>query len=319
MPCGKQLEGKYLPEVYSQHKAIMLDMMVDAKVSVIMDESPELLGHQAVNTLFCFYDRSKNAKRILLVDTSILRAVNSTSLSLLLRQVLQNFNKDWDDLLAISTDSAEYMNKLVKDLQKSHCPQLIHIKDVAHLIHVAVDHALHSPTMNDIRQVVIRFGAVFKHASKLERIFHGICYENHLTDEEICKPPSVAPTRWFSLYKAAVAVHHLWQVLLAFLDCNESSGEKVNELCMLVGDQKSRQFLLVKLVFLIETLTPIRTIQKELESSKPMFHHMYHLVNVRLQAEIAESFQMIHNSVQIHPCSFLCLALLMWLISSLNW
>ena len=36
IPCGRQLEGKYLPEVYSQHKAIMLDMIVDAKVSVII-------------------------------------------------------------------------------------------------------------------------------------------------------------------------------------------------------------------------------------------------------------------------------------------
>ena len=133
----------------------MLDMMVDAKVSVIIDESPDVLGRQTVNTLFCFYDKNRNAKRIILVDISIFRAVNSTSLSLLLGQVLQNFNRDWDDLLAISTDSAEYNSKLVKDLQKSHCPQLTYIKDFAHLIHVAVDHARCSPTMNDIHQVVI--------------------------------------------------------------------------------------------------------------------------------------------------------------------
>ena len=172
------------------------------------------------------------------------------------------------------------MSKLVKDLQKSQCPQLIHIKDIAHLIHVTVDHALHSPSMNVVRQVVIRFGAVFKHALKLERVFYDICHENGLADEAINKPPSVAPTKWFSFYKSAVVVCRLWQVLLAFIDSIESSGEKVNELCMLVGDQKNRQFLLVKLVCLIETLTPIHAIQKELESSKPMFHHMYHLVTV---------------------------------------
>ena len=66
-----------------------------------------------------------------------------------------------------------------------------------------------------------------------------------------------------------------------FLVCNESSGEKVNELLILVGDKKKQTiFARKKLVFPIETLTPIHTIQKELESSKPMFHHMYHLVNV---------------------------------------
>ena len=144
------------------------------------------------------------------------------------------------------------MSKLVKDLQKSQCPKLIHIKDIAHLIHV--DHALHSPSVNVVRQVVIRFGAVFKHASKLERVFYDICHENGLADEAISKPPSVAPTRWFSFYRSAVVVCRLWQVLLAVIDSSESSGKKVNELCMLVGDQKNRQFLLVKLVCLIETL-----------------------------------------------------------------
>ena len=81
MPCARQLEGKYLPDVYSQHKTVMLEMMADTKVSIIMDESPDVIGRQAVNTLFCFYDRNKNSKYIVLVDTSILRAVNSTSLS----------------------------------------------------------------------------------------------------------------------------------------------------------------------------------------------------------------------------------------------
>ena len=205
-------------------------MMADTKVSIIMDESPDVIGRQTVNTLFCFYDMNKNSKQIVWVDTSILRAVNSTSLSLslLLGRILQ------DDLLAISSDSAEYMSKLVKDLQKSQCPQLIHIKDIAHLIHVTVDHALHSPSMNIVRQVDIRFGAVFKHASKLERVFYDICHENGLADEAISKPPSVAPTRWFSFYKSAVVVRRLWQDLLAFIDSSESSGEKVNELCMLV-------------------------------------------------------------------------------------
>ena len=121
MPCGRQLEAKYLPKVYRKHKAMMMD---DAKVSVIMDESPDVLGRPSVNTLFCFYGKRKGSKEILLVDTSILKAVNSTSLSLLHGCIIQDFDKDWDDLLAISSDSAEYMSKLVRDLQKSQCPQL---------------------------------------------------------------------------------------------------------------------------------------------------------------------------------------------------
>ena len=108
-----------------------------------------------------------------------------------------------------------------------------------------------------------------------------------MTDEESHKPPSVTPTRWFSFYKSAVAVRRLWSVLLSFIDDRESSGEKVNELRMLLGDQRNRQILLVKLIHLIETLAPIHALQEVLESSKAMLHQMFHLVNVRLKAEFS--------------------------------
>ena len=46
-----QLEQKYLPEVYAQHKDLIKQEIVDRKVSVIMDESPEVLGRPTVNTM----------------------------------------------------------------------------------------------------------------------------------------------------------------------------------------------------------------------------------------------------------------------------
>ena len=67
--------------------------------------------------------------------------------------------------MVISSDSAEYMGKLVRDLQMSYSNKLLHIKDVPHLIHVAVDFAINSESVADIHQVVIRFGAIFKHAA----------------------------------------------------------------------------------------------------------------------------------------------------------
>lgn len=175
----------------------------------------------------------------------------------------------------------------MRDLQQSYCAQLLHIKDIAHLVHVTIDHAIHSLPMNDVRKVVIQFGGIFKHASKRERLFYDICRRNNLTDEESHKPPSVTPTRWFSFYKSAVAVRRLWSVLLSFIDDRESSEDKVNELHMLLGDQRKRQILLVKLIHLIETLAPIHALQEVLESSKAMLHQIFHLVNVRLQAEFS--------------------------------
>ena len=102
-----------------------------------MDESPEVLGRPAVNTL-------------------ILRAVNSTSLSVLLSRVLAEFGKDFRDLMVISSDSAEYMAKLVRYLQMSYSNKLLHIKDVPHLIDVAVDFANHSESVAMIMDCLMK-------------------------------------------------------------------------------------------------------------------------------------------------------------------
>ena len=124
--------------------------------------------------------------------------MSSVSISVLLTRVLSEFGKSFEDVMAISSDSAEYMAKLVRDLQMCHSHKLLHIKDIPHLIHVAVDYAIQSEAMADIRLVVTKFGAIFKHAAKLERVFYQICHDSGLPEEEICKPPAVVPIRWFS-------------------------------------------------------------------------------------------------------------------------
>jgi hypothetical protein len=287
MPTRRQLEQKYLPEVYAQHKELIKQKINNRKLSIISDESPEVLGRPAVNTLFCYHNKEKNTKEVVLADTSILRAVNSTSLSVLLSKVLGEYGKGFRDVMAISSDSAEYLSKLVRDLQMSYNQKLLHIKDIPHLIHVAIDFAIQSKAMADIRQVVIKFGAIFKHAAKLERLFYQICQGNGLSDEETCKPPAVVPTRWFSFYHSATITRRMWQHLLTFIDSPQCQGENANALKTLLGDDKHRQFLLIKLVFLLENLGPVHEIQKELESGDPMLHRMYHKVNVQLQTEIA--------------------------------
>ena len=72
-----------------------------SKLSIISDESPEVLGRPAVNTLFCYHNEEKNTKEVVLVDTSILRAVNSTSLSVLLSKVLGEYGKHFRDVMAV--------------------------------------------------------------------------------------------------------------------------------------------------------------------------------------------------------------------------
>ena len=157
----------------------------------------------------------------------------------------------------------------------------MHFTDVAHLIHVAVDTALHSPSMLVLHKVVTKFGAIFKHAQKLEGLYKEICQINGLEEEQICKPPSVVQTRWYSFYESAVKTKFLWRFLLLFIDSPSSKdSEKVNSLAELLGTTTNRQNLYTKLTFLLEVLKPIHAIQKQLESNDT--------VAVNLQMEISK-------------------------------
>ena len=288
MPGSRQLSRKYLPEIYEQHISSVKEKIARRRISVILDESPDVIGRPAINTLISFYNSLSNRKTVLLVDTSIVKSCNSTTAALTVSQALNNVNKSWTDVLGLSSDSAAYMQKLYTDVKAAYNPRLLHFTDVAHLIHVAVDTALHSPSMLVLHKVVTKFGAIFKHAQKLEGLYKEICRINGL-EEQICKPPAVVQTRWYSFYESAVKTKFLWRFLLLFIDSPSSKdSEKVNSLAELLGTTTNRQHLYTKLTFLLEVLKPIHQIQKQLESNEPFLHRMYHTVAVNLQVEISK-------------------------------
>ena len=124
---------------------------------------------------------------------------------------------------------------------------------------------------------------------------------NGLPELELKKPSAVVAIRWYSFYESALTTLKLWRYLMMFLDSPVTNGEKVNDLCTLLGDNEVRQKLYVKLVFVIEILRPIHGIQKLLESGEPLLHKMYHIVASNLQ-----SIQIISLCVMKLPLLFIC-------------
>ena len=62
MPEVDALAGPYLDRVFSLHAEQIKTMVRDQPVTIIVDESPELMGRPCVNTLFSFYDATKRDK-----------------------------------------------------------------------------------------------------------------------------------------------------------------------------------------------------------------------------------------------------------------
>ena len=61
MPGYQQLSSKYLKEVYEDHMTHLKSSIVDKKICIIIDKSPDVLGRPAVNTLISFYNSSSKS------------------------------------------------------------------------------------------------------------------------------------------------------------------------------------------------------------------------------------------------------------------
>jgi hypothetical protein len=95
-------------EIYGLHAQLIKTKLKNNKITLIIDESPDLLVRCAVNTLV---DTDNKTKSVSLIDTSILGKCNSSSIAILTTKVLNDYGKEWSNLIGIASDSAPYMKK----------------------------------------------------------------------------------------------------------------------------------------------------------------------------------------------------------------
>jgi hypothetical protein len=285
LPQHKQLSAKYLDDIYHLHTDLIKSKLKSTKISLIVDESPDLLGRKAVNTLVSFIDPSSKEKSVLLIDTSIVKRCTTSMISALLADVLHRYEKSWDDVLAIASDSANYMKSLVNDIRASNNEKLLHVNDIAHLIHVTVNEALNHESYKEVREILLKMGNLFVHASTLENEFHIILKEN---EEEPRKPPQVVDHRWFSYFETAFVVQELWTHLIVFIESTKSV-EKSNKVIKLreLLQAFDKQIIFTKINHFVDSLKPLKELQKTLSSGEPMVHKMHKILHVNLSAEMA--------------------------------
>jgi hypothetical protein len=63
MPQYRQFREKYSDQVFSSHIE-QIKLRIKSKISVILDESPHLLGRPTVNVLFSFFDERVKTKSV---------------------------------------------------------------------------------------------------------------------------------------------------------------------------------------------------------------------------------------------------------------
>jgi DNA-binding ferritin-like protein (Dps family) len=284
LPQRHQIRDKYLPEVYESHvKAIK-----NKKLSLIIDECPQISGRPALNVLISYFDSEIKDKRILLIKTSIIENTKSTTILNDLLILLEEFSLTFNDVLAICSDSAEYMKKLVSDIKTNYNNSLFHITDVSHLIHISVMKSLKSQFFNETENSIVKIGAIFKTSNKL-----CIQYVSHLNKFVIDAKltPRAIESRWWSVLKTSKVIRDQWQYICNFfdhlnLDNTSLINKKVEKIISLLGHNEKRRIHYLKITHLVECFSRIEEIEKQLEVSAPNSHKFYDLLNVHLKNEI---------------------------------
>jgi hypothetical protein len=251
---------------------IFKNKIKDIKLSIITDESPDILGRSTLSILVSFFDKEIKGKNILLLDLSIIIKCDSINVLNKIAQVLEKYGINWDDVLAISTDSAEYMRKMVKDIKTFQNKNILHVPDISHLIHVSIIEALKLEEFEQLRDVLLKFGNLFINANQLLSKFHEILSKY---GHKLKKPPQVVDSRWFSYYDTALEVKDLWSYLCEFIDGNENFSSKVSNLNKILID---RQVIYIKLNYFIEILKPLKQMQLQCEKkclSSDKFYDIY--------------------------------------------
>lgn len=158
-------------DVLYQHKAALTAKIASKKIGIIVDELPDVTREQNVNGLFTYCDADRNAKAVTLFDTACMKAASSVPIDFLSQSVLSatldDYGKCSNDITALFHDSAEGctgMRYTVREIREAENANFVQVKDLPHFLRVAVSKALLCNSVDDIREAVIEFGVLFKHA-----------------------------------------------------------------------------------------------------------------------------------------------------------
>nr|XP_014343832.1 PREDICTED: uncharacterized protein LOC106703453 [Latimeria chalumnae] len=243
MPKAAQLYNKYLPEVFELDLEHIKELVRDAQISITVDETPEIHGDPAVAVLFTFYKDSENVRYTMMTDLEVLESCNAVSVSALTQQVLDKFEKRWEDVVCFCSDSASYMKKLCEDLKsaKTEFNPFI-IRDPCQLLDGVVKRGLKcSKLFQNVLDFVMHSGAVFKYARELKRKYIAVCRKVGVEPQII---PSVTQSRWYSVIEAVNVLIKIWRPFVTFLNSADAKGKKCESLRQFVDtDVKKNTFV----------------------------------------------------------------------------
>lgn len=98
MSSAKQPRGAYLGEVFHNYKRMLTRKVEKVNISIIVDESPDVLGVLTLNKLLCCSDADKKGQVTYLMNMTHLKAFNSLTIGTTLISMLIEYGRSWNDV-----------------------------------------------------------------------------------------------------------------------------------------------------------------------------------------------------------------------------
>jgi hypothetical protein len=274
MPDQRNLRTNYLPNLFNNHINFIKNIVSERKISLIIDESPDIIGRKTVNTLISFYNGLKKEKMVLLIDCTASNLINAGKIKVIADNAITKIGKTWNDVINISSDSATYMKKFVESIQITNNSQLVHINDIAHLVHVSVYYGFKIDEMEEVRSLIIKFGNLFLNSNSLLNEFYSLLSENGRDNKKV---KQVVDHRWFSYYLTINDIIDLWPYLCEFIDTHNST--KIDKIKNILINETNRIKIFAIFKSIQSFLQPLYLSQKKCESNQPNSQTIYKLVN----------------------------------------
>lgn len=262
LPNADTIRKLYVSRLYLKHFDALKDIVKDAPVSIIADETTDIRDHSVLNVVVGV--RGK----YYILDVVTLEACNHATFSEAVIKAVTGAGISFQNIIAVVSDSAAYCKKAFRDVLAAVFPAAVHVLCLAHIINLVGDIFQKWPEFGRIATLTTMIkSAFFKKPGRKSRYLKYIA--QYLPKEQVKLPPVPVSTRWNTWFKAVIyhtAHVHLYE---GFFKAEASKGMAVETIIELVTHQTIyRDEILPYLYFINENCQRIMHSLTALEATR---------------------------------------------------
>lgn len=227
LPQVNTLREVYVPRLFVKHFEALKEIVKDAPVCVIADETTDIRDKSILNVVVgvrgSYY----------LLDVVTLEACNHATFSESVIKAVTGAGISFQNVIAVVSDSAAYCKKAFRDVLAAVFPSAVHVLCLAHIINLVGDIFQKWNEFGRIATLVSMIkSAFFKKPGRKSRYLKYIA--QYLPKDQVKLPPVPVSTRWNTWFNAVIyhTTHiHLYE---GFFEAEASKGIAVETILELV-------------------------------------------------------------------------------------